>query len=62
MGASSRQFDSILGRGDVGMKVQVETAQIRRLVDTLETEWKMWLNIQYVAHATIPAAFVNLLF
>jgi hypothetical protein len=44
------------------MKVQVETAQIRRLVDTLETEWKMWLNIQYVAHATIPAAFVNLLF
>jgi hypothetical protein len=44
------------------MKVQIEAAQIRRLVDPPETALKMWLNIQYVAHATIPAAFVNLLF
>jgi hypothetical protein len=62
MGASSRQFDSILGRGDVGMKVQIEAAQIRQLADTPETALKMWLNIQYVAHATITALFVNLLF
>lgn len=44
------------------MKVQIGAAQIRRLADPPETALKMWLNIQYVAHATITAVIVNLLF